>query len=216
MTSWSSQDCPPCRWESALTGVNAMITVRGMNPEEKSTTEEQLVAQAEEATATEVELQESEAKVEDAFAKMQEELGLIHDRYLRLGAEFENFKKRSERERLSAIRFANEGLLVEILPVLDNLEHALAAANSHAEGNNVVTGVQMVLKQFRDILAKAGLSAFDSLGTAFDPNLHEALAERESDEHDAGVVVEEYQKGYKLNDRLVRPARVVVSKKKAS
>jgi molecular chaperone GrpE len=191
-----------------------------MNPEEKSTekstTEEQLVAQAEEASATEVELQESEAKVEDAFAKMQEELGLIHDRYLRLGAEFENFKKRSERERLSAIRFANENLLVEILPVLDNLEHALAAANSHAEGNNVVTGVQMVLKQFRDILAKAGLSAFDSLGTAFDPNLHEALAERESDEHDAGVVVEEYQKGYKLNDRLVRPARVVVSKKKAS
>lgn len=159
------------------------------------------------------ELKESEVsvEVEDAFSKMQEELGLVHDRYLRLAAEFENFKKRSERERLTSIRFANESLLSELLPVLDHLEHAIAAANNHTAGN-VVTGVQMVLKQFKDILAKHGLKEFTSLGTPFNPNLHEALAERESLEHENGVVIEEFQRGYMLNDRLVRPARVVVSK----
>jgi molecular chaperone GrpE len=171
----------------------------------------------EEVSTDGADLKESEANVEDAFSKLQEELGSIHDRYLRLGAEFENFKKRSERERLTSIRFANENLLVELLPVLDHLEHAIAAATNHesesAAASNVVTGVQMVLKQFKDILAKSGLKEFTSAGTPFNPNLHEALAERESSEHDDGVVIEEFQKGYMLNDRLVRPARVVVSKK---
>lgn len=161
------------------------------------------------------ELSESEAKVEDAFAKLQEELTQIHDRYLRLGAEFENFKKRSERERLTSIRFANENLLSELLPVLDHLEQAIVAANTHS-AESVVSGVQIVLKQFKDVLSKSGLKEFESKGQQFNPNLHEALAERESDEHEAGTIIEEYQKGYMLNDRLVRAARVVVSKKPKS
>src|SRR5262245_20550172 len=108
------------------------------------------MTQPEESSTTEGEaLKESEANVEDAFSKMQEELKLIHDRYLRLGAEFENFKKRSERERLTSIRFANENLIVELLPVIDHLEHAMAAATNHGAESpavtNVVTGVQMVL-----------------------------------------------------------------------
>lgn len=174
-----------------------------------------------ESSAESAEAKESEVLVEDAFSKLQEELGAISDRYLRLGAEFENFKKRSERDRLSAIRFANEGLLTELLPVIDHLEHAVVAASAQASGENlaatnIVTGVKMVLKQFKDILAKAGLKEFNSLETPFNPNMHEALAERESPDHDSGVVVEEYQKGYMLNDRLVRPARVVVSKNKVT
>lgn len=188
-------------------------------PDEMNAVDESLVLSKDETDAESLELKETEAKVEDAFSKMQEELSLIHDRYLRLAAEFENFKKRSEREKLTAIRFANENLLLELLPVLDHLEHAIAAATTHsaqnANGalNNVVTGVQMVVKQFRDTLSKSGLKDFASVGTPFNPNLHEALAERESPEHEDGIVVEEFQKGYMLNERLIRPARVVVSKK---
>jgi molecular chaperone GrpE len=173
-------------------------------------------AQNEEEVSTDaVELKESQAHVEDALVKLQEEVALVQDRYLRLGAEFENFKKRSERERLTSLRFANESLLGELLPVVDHLEAALTAASNHS-AENLVSGVQMVLRQFKDILAKAGLKEVDSLGIPFNPNLHEALAERETHEHEAGVVVEEFQKGYTLHDRLVRPARVVVSKKPKS
>jgi molecular chaperone GrpE len=182
-----------------------------MNPEKPESTHENEEVVSADAT----ELKEAEAIVEDAFGKLKEELTLIHDRYLRLGAEFENYKKRSERERLTSIKFANESLLSELLPVLDHLEQAIVAAGTHS-AESVVSGVQMVLKQFKDVVAKSGLKEIESLGTTFNPNLHEALAERESNDHDAGVVLEEFQKGYMLNDRLVRPARVVVSKKPRS
>lgn len=163
-----------------------------------------------------LDLQESEAIVEDSFSKLQQELESIQDRYLRLGAEFENFKKRSERDRLSSIRFANENLLIDLLPVIDHLEHAISAAKENPAADDVVIGIKMVLKQFSDILSKSGLRQFDSLGTPFNPNLHEALSEMDSEEHDSGIIVQEYQKGYMLNERLVRPARVVVSKKKVA
>ena len=110
-----------------------------MNPStpDKSARDESLALSADETSSENLNLKESEASVEDAFSKMQEELGLVHDRYLRLGAEFENFKKRSERERLTSIRFANENLLTELLPVLDHLEHAIAAATSHAASGEI-------------------------------------------------------------------------------
>lgn len=181
-----------------------------MNP-----TKDESVQNKEEVSTDAAELNASEASVEDAFGKLQEELTQVQDRYLRLGAEFENFKKRSDREKQTSIRFANENLVSELLPVIDHLEAAILAANNHS-AESVVLGVQLVLKQLKDVLAKSGLKEFSSLGSPFNPNLHEALAERESNEHDAGVVLEEFQKGYMLNDRLVRPARVVVSKKPIS
>lgn len=179
------------------------------NPEDKKPAEGE--SSEPELLSETAELLDSEAKVEDAFGKLQEELAVIHDRYMRLGAEFENFKKRSERERLTSIRFANETLLSDLLPVIDHLEAAISAATNHS-AENIVSGVQLVLKQFKDVVAKAGLKEFSSLGLPFNPNLHEALAQRESAEHEPSTVIEEFQKGYMLNDRLVRPARVVVSK----
>lgn len=183
-----------------------------MNP---SNPEDKKPAQSEQSEAELSSESSEETKVEDPFGKLQEELAAIHDRYMRLAAEFENFKKRSERERLTSIRFANENLLTDLLPVIDHLEAAISAATNHS-AENIVSGVQLVLKQFKDVVAKAGLKEFSSLGLPFNPNLHEALAQRESADHEPSTVIEEFQKGYMLNDRLVRPARVVVSTKAES
>ncbi len=155
-------------------------------------------------------------EVEDAFVKLQQDLNAAQDRYLRLGADFDNFKKREQREREISIKFANERMLTDLLPVVDNLENAVNAANNGTSDDallkNVVTGVKMVLKQFQDTLERFGAQQFSAVGQKFDPTLHEAMQEREAEDVQPGIVVEEYQKGYLLNGRLVRPARVVIAK----
>ena len=143
--------------------------------------------------------------------QIQDEFGELQDRFLRLGAEFENFKKRSERDRQISIKFATESLLMDLLPVMDHLEQAVHVAPD-APADAVLTGVKMVLKQFEDTLSKYGVKRFSALGETFDPAKHEAVAQQESSEVETGQVITEYQKGYFLHDRLVRPARVVVSK----
>jgi molecular chaperone GrpE len=163
-------------------------------------------------------LEKSEADQDLAFKKVQEDLGQAKDRYMRLLAEFENFKKRSEREQKTALQFANERLMKELLPVLDHLDQALFVAEGVGEQDGhplfkVVEGVGMVSKQFKDTLARFGLKSFSALGQPFDPQTQEALGEREADDVGAGTVVEEYQKGYMLHERLVRPARVIVAKR---
>jgi molecular chaperone GrpE len=163
-------------------------------------------------------LEKSEAAFDSAFKKIQDDLAQAQDRYVRVLAEFENFKKRSEREQKTALQFANERLVKDLLPVLDHLEQAIAIADGvgETEGHpllKVVEGVRMVSKQFQDTLARFGLKSFSALGQQFDPQLQEALGEREAGDIAAGTVVEEYQKGYMLHERLVRPARVIVAKK---
>lgn len=149
----------------------------------------------------------------------QDDLAEVQDRYIRLAAEFENYKKRSDREKQSAVKYASEGLLHELLPIIDNLEQALNAAKSYAADNNtdkanqnMLTGIAMVLKQFQDVLSRFGITSFSAMGQTFDPSKHEAVSEKVTTDIKSGQVVEEYQKGYMLNDRLVRPARVVVAK----
>jgi molecular chaperone GrpE len=142
----------------------------------------------------------------------EEELRLNHDRFLRERAELENFKKRMQRERVEAIRFACEPLIRELLPVIDNLERALA----HADGNSksVKEGIEMVLKSVLDILERHGVKRIEAVGATFDPNLHQAMAQVESAEHKHNQVVEQHHSGYLLHDRLLRPALVTVSSRK--
>jgi len=164
---------------------------------------------------------QSEHQVEDALSSLKDELGNLQDRYLRLGAEFENYKKRSERDRQTSVKFANEAILTDLLPVLDHLEQAIMAAEKELKDNSnhaavsLAKGVGMVLKQFEEVLGRYGVKAFSAKGQPFDPNFHEAMQQQESDTHPEGTVLEEYQRGYRLNDRLVRPARVVVAKAKS-
>lgn len=158
------------------------------------------------------EIEDTETPNENVPTEENSEFNALQDRYVRLCAEFDNFKKRAEKDRQISVRFANELLLKDLLPVLDHLEQAVSAASSATSASAISDGVKMVLKQFEDTLARHGISAFSALGTAFDPMKHEAMAEQEDSSVPAGQVVMEYQKGYFLNERLVRPARVVVAK----
>src|SRR5687768_3284939 len=136
----------------------------------------------------------------------------IYDRLLRQTAELDNFKKRTARERDDAIRFANETLIKDLLPVVDNLERAVAHASGGGNGKPLVEGVEMVLRQFLDVLAKHGVTQISAVGQPFDPSKHEAMAQVESESHEPNSVVEELHKGYTLRDRLLRPALVSVAK----
>lgn len=157
-----------------------------------------------------------EAKNEalQALDQTQKEAASMQDRLMRVSAEFENYKKRQARERQDAIKFANEGLLKELLPVLDNFDRALGQMRSEAVDERItklIEGVEMVENQFTGALAKCGVEGFSSQGEVFDPNLHEAVSSREDTSVPNNTVLEEYQKGYKLNGRLVRPSMVIVS-----
>lgn len=139
----------------------------------------------------------------------QAQINELEDRLLRLTAEYDNFRKRSQREKEEARRFANQHLLEKQLPILDNFEMALTAAK---DADPVIRdGVQMIYDQFLSVLKDAGVEEIDAVGETFDPNLHEAISQQETTEVEKGAVVQQVQRGYKLNDRLVRPARVVVA-----
>jgi len=135
-----------------------------------------------------------------------------YDRFLRQVAELENFRKRMAREKEESIRFANEDLIRNLLPVVDNLERAVAHAKGGGNGKPLVEGVEMVLKGLSDVLSKHGVVQVSAIGQPFDPGKHEAMAQVESGSHSPNTVVEEHHKGYLLFDRLLRPALVSVAK----
>jgi molecular chaperone GrpE len=140
------------------------------------------------------------------------------DRLLRTTADFENFKKRATREKQEAIKYANEGLVQKLLPVLENLDMALAATEAARPeaGQALQTGVNMICQQLKGVLAEAGLEELDALGKPFDPNFHEALMQKETPDVPEGQVLQQLRKGYKFRDRLLRPAGVVVAKQPAA
>lgn len=140
------------------------------------------------------------------------------ERLLRTTADFDNFKKRAAREKTEAIHYANAALLQKLLPILDNFEMALAAAQN-AGGDQLAafqSGVAMIQQQLRTALAENGLEEIDAAGQPFDPNFHEAVSQQESAEIPEGHVLQQLRKGYKLKDRLLRPATVVVAKPPAA
>lgn len=151
----------------------------------------------------------AKGELQEVLAQTQKEAKDMFDRLARVSADFDNFKKRQTKEKAEAIKFANESVIKEILPVLDNLLRALAAAG--ADGGSLLDGVKLVAKQLEDVLGKFGVVGFDALGQPFDPARHEAVGSRPDAETPAQYVCEEYQRGYLLHDRLLRPAVVVVS-----
>lgn len=141
-----------------------------------------------------------------------------YDQLLRTMADFENFRKRTTRERQDAVKFANESLLQKLIPVIDNFDMAIAAAAASHQGSaqSLQTGVNMILSQLRSTLTEAGLEEIDATGKPFDPNLHEAVSQHETSEVPEGHVAQQLRKGYRLRERLLRPATVIVAKKPAS
>ena len=137
------------------------------------------------------------------------------DRFIRQTADFENFKKRAARERQDAAKAATESLLAKLIPVLDNFEMALAAANSTQAPSveSLKTGVTMIYSQFKSAVADTGLEEIDATGQPFDPNFHEAVSQADSTEIPEGHVLQQLRKGYRFRDRLLRPATVIVAQK---
>jgi len=149
-------------------------------------------------------LELSQEKSRETMERLKE----AHERMLRAAADLENYKKRAQREKEELQKFGNERLLKDLLPVLDNLDRALAAAPA---GDPLVAGVTMVRSAFEQVLSRYGVKAFSALGEPFDPSKHEALLQVPSADQAPGTVVVEHARGFTLNDRLVRPAMVGVS-----
>jgi len=152
-------------------------------------------------------------QTEDSLlTQLQSDLERFRDLALRTQADFENFRKRATREKDDAIKYANASFLDRLIPILDNFELGLNAARTSVANSPILSGMDMVAKQLSDFLASSGVEPVNGEGRPFDPNLHEAVAQEESAEVAEGVVIRQLRRGYKLRDRLLRPATVVVSK----
>jgi molecular chaperone GrpE len=143
--------------------------------------------------------------------QMEAELNEANDRYVRLYAEFENYKKRVNKDKEELIKYGNESLLYELLTVIDNLDMALKHAPDNIS-SGLVQGVEITYKELMKTLEKFGLTAIDAEGKPFDPLVHHAMSQIERDDLDENIVVEEYRRGYKLREKVLRPSLVAVSK----
>jgi molecular chaperone GrpE len=153
----------------------------------------------------------AEQETEDPMAGLQADLDRFRDLALRSQADFENYKKRSAREKEEAIKYANSALLERLVSIIDNFELGLAAAKEHSDESPIYSGMVLVQKQLNDLLAENGLQPIEAEGRTFDPNLHEAIAREPSDQFPEGMVLRQTRRGYQFKDRLLRPAKVVVS-----
>jgi molecular chaperone GrpE len=149
---------------------------------------------------------------QDEMASMQADLDRFRDLAMRSQADFENYKKRCAREKEEAIKYANKSLLEKLVSIVDHFELGLEAARGEGEKSPIYSGMSLVLKQLQDFLVENGLQPIDAVGQKFDPNLHEAIAHEPSDEVSEGVVIRQTRRGYRFNDRLLRPSAVVVSR----
>lgn len=151
------------------------------------------------------------SSVLDELASKTEECKALNDKYLRHAAEFENYKRLTQRDQRDQIRFGNEQLLKELLPVVDNMERAIKAARTNGGDSALIQGVELTLKQLSGILAKFGVQTIETAGQDFDPSAHQAVSYGPSNDVPANKVLDEFQRGYRLHDRILRAAMVSVS-----
>lgn len=167
--------------------------------------------QPEEVTADQDNMEEAAEEV-DELSLVRRENEELQKKLLLLAADFDNYKKRMERDRGLALKYAEENILKELLPAIDNLERALDQGRDVQKTEDLLAGVEMTYKGIMAALEKFEVTAMDTVGTIFDPNQHEALTVQESEEAEPNSVLAEFQKGYIYKDRLIRPAKVVVAK----
>ena len=160
------------------------------------------------------------APADEVVATLQRERDAMKEQFLRAVADFDNYRKRIDRERRELSEYAAADVLLDLLPIIDNFERALQASNPAEAGHHAGgeldafrRGVELIHKQMLDLLRKRGVTPIEALGADFDPNVHQAVIHEPSGEHREGEVMEELQRGYKLADRLLRPAMVKVAKR---
>jgi molecular chaperone GrpE len=160
---------------------------------------------------------ESTADIEEASdgggaaKRLQELAEEAQARTLRVQADFDNFRRRTQKEKEELAQYATSKLVTELLPVLDNFERALVTAPGNAESEAFTKGINMIFRQLEGVLKSEGLAAMETVGQPFNPEYHQAIMQVESEEHEEGIVTEEVQKGYLLKDKVLRPAMVKVS-----
>jgi molecular chaperone GrpE len=180
-----------------------------------STSENKLEESLSEADLLQPDAASDPTSADSQEKQAQEELQIYQDKYIRLAAEFENYKRRAQRDQSDAIRYANESLLKKLLSTLDNLERAIQCGKDAGTTGSLLEGVELAHKQFLETVEKLGVRQVSSTGSLFDPNMHQAVAQVESETTEPNTVVEEFQKGYFLHDRILRPAMVTVAKEKS-
>ncbi len=184
--------------------------------------DERQVDDAETESEPEGEVKAEEAKAETDLGgsdlqsqvdALTQEKALLYDQLLRRQAEFENYRRRMDREKSELASRARADVVLELLPVYDNFERALSSLEkSSVDAQALRQGVELIHKQLKDALTKLGLQPIEAVGQTFDPHLHEAVTIEPTDEHEENTVIEEFQRGYKLGDRLLRPAQVKVAR----
>lgn len=163
--------------------------------------------QTEETAGAESAANEAASEI-DALRKEAEE---NHERYLRVQADFDNFRRRSRQEKEEFAKYAASKLLEQLVPVVDNFERALASSKETKDFDSLLKGLDMTFRQLDQVLEQEGLKRMEAVGQPFNPEFHQAILQVESDEHEEGIVVEEVQKGYLYKDKVLRPAMVKVS-----
>ncbi len=163
-------------------------------------------------TSRRSEQQDPLAALQAQIDAMTQERATLYDQLLRRQAEFENYRRRVDRERSETYTRARAEVLLELLPVIDNFERALASLEtSGGDAESLRHGVELIHKQFKDALTKFGLEPVESVGQTFDPHVHEAVTIEPTDKHKENTIIEEFQRGYKLGEKLLRPAKVKVA-----
>lgn len=189
-------------------------------------TEEQVIAEDVKVKTTEAEEQaevadteqpetdlpvEEEAETVDEVEKLREQLDAEQNKYLRLLADYDNFKRRTQKDKELANKFRSQSLLADILPVLDNFERAMSVPTKSEESASLLKGIEMVQKSLLEAVNREGLEEIKAIGEQFDPNFHQAVMQEKDDSAEPGEVLQELQKGYILKDRVLRPAMVKVN-----
>ena len=157
--------------------------------------------------------EDSTEELKKLLGEKEEEIKALQEKMLYFQAEFENFKKLKTKERVETLKYGNEALIKEFIPVADNLEMAINHASTTDDYKSIIEGIKLTLNEFTKVLEKVGVTKIDAVGKQFDPNLHEAFYQEERDDIEPDTVISEFQKGYLLNERLIRPSRVILSKK---
>jgi molecular chaperone GrpE len=167
---------------------------------------------AEEAPGSDEPRQDPIAQLQAQIDALAAEKASLYDKLLRRQAEFENYRKRVERERGELYQHGRDDVLLQFLPVVDNFERALSSLEtSEGDAEALRHGVELIHKQFKDALSKFGLEAVEAVGQTFDPHVHEAVTTEVTDKHKENTVIQEFQRGYRIGDRLLRPAKVKVA-----
>lgn len=193
-----------------------------MNPEQEEKIESDDQVDSEAVETADIEHNQEAAETAEAEGKAAEEAQgelkkaraqaeELQQRLLRTQADFDNFRRRTVKEKEELAQYASFKLMTDLLPVLDNFERALVAVQTGSEEQSFIKGVDMIFRQFTQVLEQEGVKAMNAVGEPFNPEFHQAIMQVESEEHEEGIVVEEVQKGYMLNERVLRPAMVKVS-----